>query len=149
MNSVPLPSLILWFSGYLYLSFTQSQGYLMIKFSYRDLRWWKSKVLQVIEARIEGKSKELPSSDMHCLSSDGFACCKYDLCQLNNDNNHSRIIFRKKRKQRMYWSTQMNEFLRNAIINLDLDYKAIVSNSFHLMKDYMLQFHKLLNILRC
>jgi hypothetical protein len=25
----------------------------------------------------------------------------------------------------MYWSTQMNEFLRNAIINSDLDYKAI------------------------
>ena len=48
-----------------------------------------------------------------------------NLCQLNNDNNHSKIIFRKKRKQRMYWSTQMNEFLKNAIINSDLDYKAI------------------------
>ena len=45
-----------------------------------------------------------------------------NLFQLNNDNNHSKIIFRKKRKQ----ITQMNEFFKNAIINPDLDYKAIV-----------------------
>ena len=28
-----------------------------------------------------------------------------NLCQLKDTNNHSRIIFRKKRKQRMYWTT--------------------------------------------
>jgi hypothetical protein len=55
------------------------------------------------------ESKEIPSN----------------LDQLNNDNNHSRIIFRKKEKQRMYWSTEMNEFLKNAIENSNLDYKAI------------------------
>ena len=52
-----------------------------------------------------------------------------NLCQFNNNNNHHHtpdlIIFWKKEKQRMYWSTQMNEFLKNTIENSNLDYKAI------------------------
>ena len=35
-----------------------------------------------------------------------------NLGQLNNDNKHSKIIFRKEKKEKMYWSTQMNEFLK-------------------------------------
>ena len=79
-----------------------------------------------------------------------------NLCQFNkNKNNYYHynhtldlIIFRKK-KQRMYWSTQMNEFLKNTIENSNLDYKAIVFKFISLNKGLnvaILQIVKHINI---
>ena len=79
--------------------------------------------------KIERKKNPIVKSMSNIIQRDFFNSFELEkiplnLYQLNNDIN-SRIIFKKKRKKRMYWSTQMNEFLENAIINSDLDYKAI------------------------
>ena len=45
--------------------------------------------------------------------------------KLINDNKHDPIYSRKQNTKRMYWSTEMNEFFRHALVNSNLDYKAI------------------------
>ena len=75
-----------------------------------------------------------------------------NLCQLKDTNNHSRIIFRKKRKQRMYWTTEMNEFFKNAVLNSDLDYKSIAikfisfNEGLHVTVSQIMKHIKLLKI---